>query len=96
MCATRVSRTHSWLAQNPTQLLLRSSSSPWCSSLSRFSRSPRAHGRGLRSGPAHHRPPPGLGEGDRVYILEKGMVRYHGSMTEFLGNEEVRRTHLAV
>jgi len=34
--------------------------------------------------------------GDRVYILEKGMVRYQGSMTAFLANDEIRRTHLAV
>ena len=34
--------------------------------------------------------------GDRVYILEKGMVRYQGSMREFVGNEEIRRAHLAV
>ncbi len=34
--------------------------------------------------------------GDRVYVLEKGTVRYQGSMTAFLANEEVRRTHLAV
>lgn len=34
--------------------------------------------------------------GDRVYILEKGMVRYRGSMAEFLANDEVRRAHLAV
>ena len=34
--------------------------------------------------------------GDRVYILEKGMVRYQGSMIEFLANDEVRRAHLAV
>lgn len=34
--------------------------------------------------------------GDRVYVLEKGMVRYQGSMTEFLANDAVRRAHLAV
>jgi branched-chain amino acid transport system ATP-binding protein len=34
--------------------------------------------------------------GDRVYILEKGMVRYQGTMAEFLANEDVRRAHLAV
>jgi branched-chain amino acid transport system ATP-binding protein len=34
--------------------------------------------------------------GDRVYILEKGMVRYQGSMTAFLANDEIRRAHLAV
>jgi branched-chain amino acid transport system ATP-binding protein len=34
--------------------------------------------------------------GDRVYILEKGMVRYQGSMTGFLADDEVRQTYLAV
>jgi branched-chain amino acid transport system ATP-binding protein len=34
--------------------------------------------------------------GDRVYILEKGMVRYHGTMTAFLKDLDVRRTYLAV
>jgi branched-chain amino acid transport system ATP-binding protein len=34
--------------------------------------------------------------GDRVYVLEKGAVRYQGSMTAFLANDEIRRTHLAV
>jgi len=34
--------------------------------------------------------------GDRVYILEKGMVRYHGAMASFLADEEIRRAHLAV
>jgi branched-chain amino acid transport system ATP-binding protein len=34
--------------------------------------------------------------GDRVYVLEKGMVRYQGSMNAFLANDEIRRTHLAV
>jgi branched-chain amino acid transport system ATP-binding protein len=34
--------------------------------------------------------------GDRVYILEKGMVRYQGSMVEFLADEQVRQTYLAV
>ena len=34
--------------------------------------------------------------GDRVYILEKGMVRYQGSMARFLADDEVRRTYLAV
>ena len=36
------------------------------------------------------------GPGDRVYILEKGMVRYHGSMTEFLADDEVRQAYLAL
>src|SRR5262247_3944261 len=34
--------------------------------------------------------------GDRVYILEKGMVRYQGSMAGFLADDEARRTYLAV
>ena len=34
--------------------------------------------------------------GDRVYILEKGMVRYQGSMAEFLADEPVRQAYLAV
>ena len=34
--------------------------------------------------------------GDRVYILEKGMVRWSSSMAEFLVDEEVRRLYLAV
>ena len=34
--------------------------------------------------------------GDRVYILEKGMVRYQGSMSEFLADEPVRQAYLAV
>jgi branched-chain amino acid transport system ATP-binding protein len=34
--------------------------------------------------------------GDRVYVLEKGMVRYQGTMPEFVSNDEVRRAHLAV
>jgi branched-chain amino acid transport system ATP-binding protein len=34
--------------------------------------------------------------GDRVYILEKGMVRFEGSMAEFLANDEVRQAYLAV
>jgi branched-chain amino acid transport system ATP-binding protein len=34
--------------------------------------------------------------GDRVYILEKGMVRYQGSMAAFLAEDEVRKTYLAV
>ena len=34
--------------------------------------------------------------GDRVYILEKGMVRYEGSMMDFVANDEVRRAYLAV
>jgi branched-chain amino acid transport system ATP-binding protein len=34
--------------------------------------------------------------GDRVYIIEKGMVRYQGSMPAFLGDAEVRQAYLAV
>jgi branched-chain amino acid transport system ATP-binding protein len=34
--------------------------------------------------------------GDRVYILEKGMVRYQGSMAAFLAEDEVRKAYLAV
>jgi branched-chain amino acid transport system ATP-binding protein len=34
--------------------------------------------------------------GDRVYILEKGMVRYDGSMAAFLADADVRQAHLAV
>jgi branched-chain amino acid transport system ATP-binding protein len=34
--------------------------------------------------------------GDRVYILEKGMVRYQGSMAEFLADATVRQAYLAV
>ena len=34
--------------------------------------------------------------GDRVYILEKGMVRWNSSMADFLADEDVRRAHLAV
>ena len=36
------------------------------------------------------------GLGDRVYILENGMVRYQGEMAKFLADENVRRAHLAV
>ncbi len=34
--------------------------------------------------------------GDRVYVLEKGMVRYQGTMADFLANDAVRRAHLAI
>jgi branched-chain amino acid transport system ATP-binding protein len=34
--------------------------------------------------------------GDRVYILEKGMVRWASSMPEFLANDGVRQAYLAV
>jgi branched-chain amino acid transport system ATP-binding protein len=33
---------------------------------------------------------------DRVYVLEKGQIRYQGEMQELLANEEVRRTYLTV
>ena len=36
------------------------------------------------------------GLGDRVYILEKGMVRWTSSMPEFLADEQVRQAYLAV
>src|SRR5262249_7245702 len=34
--------------------------------------------------------------GDSVYILEKGMVRYHGTMTEFVAEDVVRQAYLAL
>jgi branched-chain amino acid transport system ATP-binding protein len=34
--------------------------------------------------------------GDRVYILEKGMIRYQGSMAAFLGDTAARQAYLAV
>jgi branched-chain amino acid transport system ATP-binding protein len=34
--------------------------------------------------------------GDRVYIFEKGMVRYQGSMAGFLADAEARQAYLAV
>ncbi len=36
------------------------------------------------------------GLGDRVYILEKGTVRYQGAMADFLADERVRQAYLAV
>jgi branched-chain amino acid transport system ATP-binding protein len=33
---------------------------------------------------------------DRVYVLEKGQIRYTGSMDELAANEEVRRSYLTV
>lgn len=33
---------------------------------------------------------------DRVYVLEKGQIRYSGSMAELADNEEVRRAYLTV
>jgi branched-chain amino acid transport system ATP-binding protein len=34
--------------------------------------------------------------GTRVYILENGMVRYRGSMADFLADEQARQAYLAV
>ena len=34
--------------------------------------------------------------GDRVYVLEKGMVRWGSTMAEFLADADVRRAYLAV
>ena len=34
--------------------------------------------------------------GDRVYIIEKGMVRYQGSMGAFLADAKVREAYLAI
>jgi len=33
---------------------------------------------------------------DRAYVLEKGQIRYTGSMDELAGNEQVRRAYLSV
>lgn len=33
---------------------------------------------------------------DRAYVLEKGQIRFEGSMAELAANEEVRRAHLSV
>jgi branched-chain amino acid transport system ATP-binding protein len=33
---------------------------------------------------------------DRAYVLEKGQIRYQGSMAELSANEEVRRAYLSV
>jgi branched-chain amino acid transport system ATP-binding protein len=33
---------------------------------------------------------------DRVYVLEKGQIRWHGSMDALIGNEEVQRAYLTV
>jgi branched-chain amino acid transport system ATP-binding protein len=33
---------------------------------------------------------------DRAYVLEKGQIRYEGSMAELAANEEVRRSYLTV
>jgi len=34
--------------------------------------------------------------GDRVYVLERGTVRYYGTMSKFLCDDDVRRAYLAV
>ena len=36
------------------------------------------------------------GLGDRVYILEKGTVRYQGAMADFLADDRARQAYLAV
>ena len=33
---------------------------------------------------------------DRVYVLEKGQIRWHGSMAELADNQDVQRTYLTV
>ena len=33
---------------------------------------------------------------DRAYVLEKGQVRFSGTIAELQGNEEVRRQYLAL
>jgi branched-chain amino acid transport system ATP-binding protein len=33
---------------------------------------------------------------DRAYVLEKGQIRYHGTMAELAGDEQVRRAYLSV
>lgn len=33
---------------------------------------------------------------DRAYVLEKGQIRYEGSMTDLASNDEVRRAYLSV
>ncbi len=33
---------------------------------------------------------------DRVYVLEKGQIRWHGSMSELMGNLDVQRAYLTV
>jgi len=32
--------------------------------------------------------------GERVYIIEKGEIRFHGTTMEFLKDEELQRAHL--
>jgi len=36
------------------------------------------------------------GLGDRVCIIEKGIVRYLGAMADFLADDAVRKAYLAV
>jgi branched-chain amino acid transport system ATP-binding protein len=33
---------------------------------------------------------------DRAYVLEKGAIRYTGSMQDLAANEEVRKSYLAL
>ena len=33
---------------------------------------------------------------DRAYVLEKGQIRYAGSMQELAGNDDVRRAYLSL
>ena len=33
---------------------------------------------------------------DRAYVLEKGQIRFEGSMAELAANEQVRRSYLSV
>ncbi len=33
---------------------------------------------------------------DRVYVLEKGQVRFEGSMEQLAGDEDVRRQYLTI
>ncbi|MBL8332971.1 MAG: ABC transporter ATP-binding protein, partial [Rubrivivax sp.] len=33
---------------------------------------------------------------DRAYVLEKGQIRYQGTMQELSADDEVRRTYLSV
>lgn len=33
---------------------------------------------------------------DRAYVLEKGQIRFEGTMAELAANEEVRRAYLSV
>ena len=33
---------------------------------------------------------------DRVYVLEKGQIRWHGSMAQLMQNQDVQRAYLTV